>query len=136
MEDESTRLVAALNNVQSEKNWRLLAESMLCRLIVFNRRRGGAIEKVRKVFDLDEAERSFLRNMKIVQTIHKCGNVVAVYLPRENELAMNLLLQNRPFANIKRRNEYFFAASRKSLNPIRGGGLKSWSDTGKFSPRK
>ena len=109
-----------------EENYFYLAKVVLCKIVVFNKRRGGEVSRI-SVSDFvkrpkwssqtnEDISKSFSRlekklseRLDMIKVSGKRGRHVPILLTLDIVDALNLLLEDRCNINIKQSNQYFFA---------------------------
>ena len=129
-EHTDKRLHDLTEQLQEERSyavWRALSETVLVRLIVFNKRRAGEPAKLlvsqfvnrpnwrgtsnKEVLDnLRPVERVLMKRMDLVQVPGKRNRRVPILITPEVGTAMQLLVDNRHLCGISPQNKYFFAS--------------------------
>lgn len=118
--------------------WGQLSEAVLCRMIIFNKRRGGETSKMlleaftkRPQWEsqtlevitstLQPLEKQLMKRLDMVEIRGKRGRKVAVILTPDMKEAIDVLVEKRQRVGINNNNRYLFArASAASLTYIRG----------------
>lgn len=134
---ETEHLMSDLKESRNEESYHRLVKNILFRLTTFNRRRGGAVEKLKIseylrptdvmtsvseeiMAQLAPDELKILKTTKLIEVEHKCDNFVPILVTPEVQNAIELLLKYRHFADVASDNLYVFPAKKGSLNPVRG----------------
>lgn len=116
--------------------WKTLAEVTLSKLILFNRRRSGEVQRIKEedftkrrqcysnsdVMDsLSQWEQTLCNKMERIEIKGKRGRKVPILMTKEMVEAMELLVCTREGSGVSKENPYFFArANLKSKEPLRG----------------
>ena len=121
----------------SKGDWRLLAETTLCRIITFNARRGGEPpaltleewqdalndkwKKTEALSFLSESEQHLAERLKVVYILGKRRRKVPILFTEETIAAVQCVVQNRGIAGVSPNNKYVFARQyQDSLNHLDG----------------
>ena len=129
-------LSESIKTSPNDKDWRDLTEVTLAQLTLFNRRRGGEMERMtiqsysegiishtemqeEIASSLSEMERQLAKKMKRVEIRGKRGRKVAVLLTECHQEQINLLNKTRKAVNIATDNNYQFPRLGESRTPVR-----------------
>lgn len=117
--------------------WRKLALYVLCKIVLFNKRRSGEAARM-KVENytsrpnwsqcgtaeykesMSDLERQLVSSLTLVQIVGKRGRIVTVLLTTDVKNAIDLLLQTRVNMNIPSNNNFLFAAGGNAVSHLRG----------------
>lgn len=132
MEENKKLLISGENKVA----WKTLAEVTLSKLILFNRRRSGEVQRIQEVDftkrrhcssnsdvmdSLSQWEQTLCNKMERVEIKGKRGRKVPILLTKEMVEAMELLHSTRQGSGVSKENPYFFArVNNNSKEPLRG----------------
>lgn len=132
MEENKKLLISGENKVA----WKTLAEVTLSKLILFNRRRSGEVQRILEVDftkrrhcssnsdvmdSLSQWEQTLCNKMERVEIKGKRGRKVPILLTKEMVEAMELLHSTRQGSGVSKENPYFFArVNHNSKEPLRG----------------
>ncbi|XP_057310698.1 uncharacterized protein LOC130648660 [Hydractinia symbiolongicarpus] len=137
-EKEIVRLCADLKKNVTVDVWRQLAEIVITRLTVFNKRRGNEPASIllkryaarndrEKIMHDDIAdslspiEKKLIDRLEIVHVRGKRGRQVPTLLTADCVAAIDLLVKKREKVGVAAGNKYLFPTpTRQSLNPLRG----------------
>ena len=121
------RAIETMKSTPTEENFFNLSKITLCKLIIFNKRRGGEVSRitVRDFIDrsgwqssknedifasLSNLEKKLSERLALIKVRGKRGRHVPILLTPEAVQAMDLLVQDRKnIGFIKQENHYFFA---------------------------
>ena len=136
-EENMKHLTEKLKKQPQKQHWRALAEIVLTRLLVFNKRRASEPAKVelsqyvnrpkwkmhsnRELVDnLQPLEQKLMDRMDLIQVPGKRNKKVPILIMPEVSLAMQVLVDTRDCCGISPRNRYFFATDSDN------GHLNAW----------
>ncbi|XP_071839517.1 uncharacterized protein [Apostichopus japonicus] len=131
--EEKQKLLALSDDVTA---WYALAEATLSKLILFNRRRSGEVQRIKladferrchdqgndDVMDsLSSWEKTLCNKLERIEIRGKRGRKVPVLLTKEMVQVMELLAAKRTLIGVSETNDYFFARPNfSSMEPLRG----------------
>ena len=112
--------------IPCEENYFRLAKITLCKMIIFNKRRGGEVSRIsltdygmrskwsskknEDIFNsLSDLEKKLADRLDLMKVRGKRGRHVPIILTPEVVQSMDLLVKDRPYIGIKESNKYFFA---------------------------
>lgn len=135
LSEKATTLAKELKQNPCQNIWRQLAEVTLAQITLFNRRRGGEMERVtlqdysRGMSNSDSQEEimrslsplevELLKSMSRVEVRGKRGRKVPILLTERHRNHINLLNKKREHGGISPENNYMFPRPGESKTPIR-----------------
>lgn len=117
-----------METLPCEDNYFQLAKATLCKIIVFNKRRGGEVSRITlKDFterpkwssqknediskSLTELEKKLAEKLDMIKVSGKRGRHVPILLTQDVVKAMDLLVRERRNVTVRENNKYFFATT-------------------------
>ena len=136
LQGKATKLCASLKQEPTEKHGRDLAEVTLTQITLFNRRRGGEMERLKQESynnsldknyavqeeieaSLSPFELKLSKTIKRIETRGKRGRKVAILLTKAHQEQIEILNQTRIFGKIDTDNLYEFPRPGESKTPLR-----------------